>query len=263
MAKINFSKVFKGMKTVMSEHSPEILTGIGIAGMITTTILAVKATPEAMELLDRAKHKKVETGNESNLTAVETVKAAWKPYVPAVIIGVAATACLIGSTTVSVKRNAALATAYQLSTTALSEYKEKVIETIGEKKERVIHDEMAKDKVEQNPVKPAEVIITGSGKTLCLDATSGRYFQSDRNRIDKEINKLNQRMTGGMEMCISLNEFYDAIGLPQLPMGESLGWRADKGLIDVHYGAVLTTEDEPCMVIEHLVPPEYGFNKLY
>ena len=264
MAKLNFSKLCKDIGATMSKHSPEILTGIGIAGMITTTILAVKATPEAMELLDRAKHKKQEELNEKvELAPVEVVKAAWKPYVPAVIIGVTSTACLIGGTHVSLRRNAALATAYQLSTTALSEYKEKVVETIGERKERAIHDELAKDKVEKTPVKPNEVIFTGKGESLCLDELSGRYFKSDRNRIDRAMNKLNQRMAGGMEMYISLNEFYDAIGIPQIPMGETLGWRVDKGLIDIHYGAVLTGDNEPCMVIEFLVPPEYGFNKLY
>lgn len=264
MAKLNFSKLCKDIGNTMSKHSPEILTGIGIAGMITTTILAVKATPEALELLDRAKCKKKQTPeDEPKLTAVETVKTAWKPYLPAVIIGVTSTACLIGGTRVSLRRNAALATAYQLSTTALSEYKEKVVETIGERKERAIHDELAKDKVEQIPVQQSEVIFTGKGESLCLDDISGRYFKSDRNRIDRAMNKLNQRMAGGMEMCISLNEFYDAIGIPQIPMGESLGWRVDKGLIDIHYGAVLTSDNEPCMVISFLVPPEYGFNKLY
>jgi hypothetical protein len=70
-------------------------------------------------------------------------------------------------------------------------------------------------------------------------------------------------MTTGMEMYVSLNEFYDEIGIPQTPIGDDLGWRVDKGLIDVHFAAILTDKDEPCMTIEHLVPPEYGFNKLY
>lgn len=264
MAKINFSKLLKDTQAVLSKHSPEILTGIGIAGMITTTILAVKATPEALELLERAKNKKMETPeDEPKLTAVETVKAAWKPYVPAAIVGVTSTACLIGGTRVSLRRNAALATAYQLSTTALTEYKEKVVETIGERKERAIHDELAKDKVEKIPIQQSEVIFTGKGESMCLDDLSGRYFKSDRNRIDRAVNKLNQRMTSGMEMYISLNEFYDAIDIPRIPMGDELGWRVDKGLIEIHYGAVLTTDNEPCMVIAHLVPPEYGFNKIY
>ncbi len=263
MAKTNFSKMFKDMQALMSKHSPEILTGIGIAGMITTTVLAVKATPKAIRLIEERKAE-LELDYDEKLTRVETVKVAWKPYIPAVVTGVASTACLIGSTSVSVKRNAALATAYQLSTTALSEYKEKVIETIGEKKERAIHDKIAEDKVEKTPVKQSEVIFTGGGQTLCHDALTGRYFKSDRNKIDRAVNELNRRMTSGMEMYISLNEFYDAIEVPRVtPMGDDLGWRVDQGLIEIHYGAVLTKDNEPCMVIEFLIPPEYGYNKLY
>lgn len=258
MNKQNVTDFFKGIKSAATEHAPEILTGLGIAGMITTTVLAVKATPKALDLIESAKEEKHEP-----LTKVETVKVAWKPYIPAAVTGVVSTACLIGASSVSARRNAALTAAYQLSTTALAEYKEKVVETIGEKKEKAIHDKMAQDKVDKNPPSKSEVIFTGKGDTLCLDALSGRYFRSDKNKIEKAVNSLNFRMTGGIEMCISLNEFYTAIGLSQLPMGEELGWRTDNGLIDLHYGAVLTEDNEPCMVIEHLTPPEYGYHKLY
>ena len=258
-------KFIKSIPAKAVEHGPEILAGLGVGLGITSTVLAVKATPKAIRLIEQAKDKKkINEGNDATLTAGETVKAAWKPYIPAAITGVMSAACVIGGQSVSGRRNAALATAYQLSTTALTEYKEKVVETIGEKKERAIHDELAKDKVEKNPVNKSEVIFTGSGKTLCHDAITGRYFHSDKNAIERSVNELNRRMTSGMEMYISLNEFYDYIGVPRVtPMGDELGWRVDNGLIQIHYGAVLTGDDEPCMVIEHLIPPEYGYNKLY
>ena len=58
--------------TTISKHSPEILTAIGIVGMITTSVMAVKATPKAIELLHE---KESEVGK---LTPIETVKTAWK-----------------------------------------------------------------------------------------------------------------------------------------------------------------------------------------
>lgn len=258
----SISQFIKSIPGKVVEHSPEILTGIGVGLAFTTTVLAVKATPEALK---RIEDKKEELGlqPEDSLSPVDTVKAAWKPYIPATVTCVVSTACIIGGQTVNGRRNAALATAYQLSTTALSEYKEKVVETIGEKKEKLIHDELAKDKIEKNPVSKNEVIFTGKGESLCYDGLSGRYFKSDRNRIDKVVNELNHRMTSGMEMCISLNEFYSAIGIATIPMGDTLGWRVDKDLINIHYGAILTDDDEPCIAIEFLVPPEYGFNKFY
>ena len=69
MNKPNFSKIAKDAKRVLSKHSPEILTGIGLAGMITSTVLAVKATPKALKRIEEAKEEKGE-----ELTKVETVK---------------------------------------------------------------------------------------------------------------------------------------------------------------------------------------------
>lgn len=133
MTKADFSKALCNMKTTMAKHSPEILTGFGIIGLGTTVVLAVKATPKALEMIE---DKKEEEG-VSKLTLVDTVKVAWKPYIPAAISFVATTACFIGANSVHVKRNAALAAAYKLSETALLEYKDQVVETIGEKKRKI------------------------------------------------------------------------------------------------------------------------------
>jgi hypothetical protein len=275
MNKPNVTKFLNTAKYVMKKRSPEILTGIGIAGMISTVVLAVKATPKAMELIEEEKKFKEKEAHEGgifteedernalNLTPVETVKAAWKPYIPAAITGIASVACLIGANSVHVRRNAALATAYQLSTTALSDYREKVVETIGEKKENNIRDKVAKKQVEEHPVADTQIIMTGKGNTLCYDSHSDRYFRSDIDKIKNAVLTLNERMINGNEMYISLNDFYDEIGLKHTEVGNSIGWRIDKGKIDVRYSAQITEDNEPCIVIDHLMPPEYGFDSYY
>ena len=162
MNKPNFKKVIASAKDAVSRHSPEILTGLGIAGMLTSTVLAVRATPKAVLLLEYEKSE-LET---DKLSGVEVVKTTWKCYIPSAILATTSTACLIGASAVNSKRNAALATAYQLSQTALTEYKEKVVETIGEKKEQSIRDKVAKERVEKNSVKNSGVILTNKGDTL-------------------------------------------------------------------------------------------------
>ena len=275
MNKPNVSKVFKDFQRLAKKRSPEILTGIGIAGMVTTVVLAVKATPKAMELIEEEKLYKEKEAHEGgiftkedekyafNLTPVETIKAAWKPYVPAVMTGAVSVACLIGANSVHARRNAALYSAYKISTTALTEYRDKVVETIGEKKEAQVREKVNKDKLEKNPSSNNTIIMTGGGETLCYDAHSDRYFKSDVDKIKRAVFDLNDRMQKGMEMYISLNEFYDEIGLKHTDIGDSIGWRIDKGYIDVSFGAQLTDKNEPCIVVEHLVPPEYGFDDLY
>lgn len=275
MKNLNVTKTFKDFQGLLKKRSPEILTGIGVAGMITTVVLAVKATPKAMKLIEEEKVFKEKESHEGgvftkddeknafSLTPIETVKAAWKPYVPAAITGITSIACIIGANSVHVRRNAALATAYQLSATALSDYREKVVETIGEKKEIGIRDKVAKKKVEENPVRDTQIIMTGKGDTLCYDTHSDRYFKADIDKIRNAVLELNERMVNGCEMYISLNEFYDAIGLKHTDVGESIGWRIDKGKIDVRYSAVLMDNNEVCIVIDHLMPPEYGYRDMY
>lgn len=255
MNKLNLSQIAKNAQTAIKKHSPEILTGIGIAGMITTTVMAVRATPKALVLIDN----KLDELEVDNLTPVETVKAAWSCYIPAAVTGALSVACLIGASSVNVRRNAALATAYTLSESALKGYQEKVIETIGEKKEQSIKDSIAKDKLDKNPVGKREVIITEKGNTLCYDAVSGRYFRSDIDIIKKAVNEINRNML--TDMYVSLNDFYYEIGLDNTKLGDDLGWNVNEGLIDLDFSSQLATDGTPCLVIDYRVAPRYDYHK--
>lgn len=256
MGKTNLATLVTSTRQFVSKRSPEILTGIGIAGMISTTVLAVKATPKAMELIEMK--KKEEWADK--LSPVEIVKVAWKPYIPAIVTCVASTTCLIGASSVNAKRNAALATAYKLSETALSEYREKVIETIGEKKERAVRDKVAEERVKKNPVSKNEVIVTGNGKTLCFDPISGRYFMSSIEMIKRAENTLNKQMLHDITGYVSLNDFYDEIGLDHTSVGDDLGWNTNQ-LIDIEFSSQLNDNGEPSVVLDYLVAPKYDFYK--
>ena len=259
MAKPNISTFMKSAQLWMSKHSPEILTGFGIAGMITTTILAVKATPKALKSIEKKKED-LELNTEDKLTISETVKAAWKPYVPAAVTGTVSVACLIGASSVNLRRNTALAAAYHLSETALSEYKEQVIETIGKNKERNIRNKVDKARVDKNPPNDKEVIITGDGDTLCYDYHSGRYFKTSIDKLKKIENELNSRLL--REDYISLNDFYDELGLSFTQMGDDLGWHVEKGLIEFSFSSQLVN-DTPCLVLNYNVAPQHDYSRLY
>lgn len=256
MGKTNLATIAKDIRKFASKRSPEILTGIGIAGMITTTILAVRATPKALKLIEDQKEEE----SVDELSSFEVVKVAWKPYIPAMVTCVASTACLIGASSVNTKRNAALATAYKLSETALSEYRDKVVETIGEKKERIVRDKVAEERVKKNPVSKNEVIVTGNGKTLCFDPISGRYFMCSIETIKRAENTLNKQMLHDISGYVSLNEFYDEIGLDHTSVGDDLGWNTDQ-IIDIDFSSQLNDNGEPSVVLDYLVAPKYDFYK--
>ena len=256
MMNSKLTNFFKSTRTFLGKHSPEILTGVGITGMVTTTVLAVRATPKALILIEKKKSEL----NVEDLTAIETVKVAWKPYVPAAVLCVASASCIIGASAVNAKRNAALATAYAISERTLVRYRDKVIETIGEKKEKEVREKIAQDEVNNKPISNTQVIVTSDGNTLCMDSISGRYFKSSMDKIQKVVNELNRRMT--YDHYISLEEFYYELGLESTKNASNLGWNMDDGLIEVKFDSCLSTNGEPCLYIDYMVAPRYEFDKL-
>lgn len=257
MSKGNLAKIIKNTKQTLGKRSPEILTGIGIAGMVTTTVLAVRATPKALQLIEEKKNEE----QVDKLKAVEVVKTAWKPYIPAALTGAASITCLICATSVSAKRMTVLATAYQLSETARKEFREKTVEMIGEKKEQSIRDKIAKDHIEKNPVGKSEVIVTNNGKTLCYDPISGRYFYSTIDTVKRAELKIKEDILKSFSGYAALNDFYDEIGLPHIdPIGDDLGWNIENN-IELHFSSQLNENGEPSIVLDFAVAPKYGYYK--
>ena len=193
----NSIPVLKKTAFFLDKRSPEILMGLGIASLLSATIMAVKATPKALDILNEEDERRgadscMNSSEYEPISKKETVKLCWKCYIPTMAATGVGIACLIGSGKKSGNRNAALATAYSLSESALREYRDKVVETIGEKKEQNIQDAVAKDKIERNPVEKSEVILSAKGDTLCYDAISGRYFKADIDSLKRAANDLNR-----------------------------------------------------------------------
>ena len=251
MSNSNLANFINGTKTFFSEHSPEILTGAGVVGYITSTVFAVAATPKALTLIEAEKKKQ----KVDKLNAWGIIRAAWKCYIPTVAMSAISTVCVVSANSIHLKRNAAILAAYTLSDTTFKDYQKKVVEKIGEKKEDAVKDEVAKEKILRQPSSNSEIILTGLGETLCYDSVSGRYFKSDIDKIRKIENNLNRQMRD--EMYISLNEFYTEIGLPSIKIGDDLGWNIDKGYIDIQFRAQLSDNEIPCLVLDYSVIPIY------
>lgn len=252
------TEISKSVSEAMHKHAPELLMGFGIAGMLTSTILAVKATPKAIKAID-AKKKELE---KEKLTVSETVKATWKHYSPAVVTAGASVACLVGSGTINGKRNAALLTAYKLAETAHKEYKDKVVEVIGEKKEAQVKEKLVQEKIDSTPCNNQTIIVTNGGNTLFLDYATGQYFRSDISNVEKTINDLNRRMyTDGY---VSLNEYCSALGMLTVQYGDYMGWNLDRGYIDVERKTGTSGDGkEPCFVLYHNKEPRYEHTSSY
>lgn len=273
MNKPNVTAFIKNVQKALVKHSPEILTGIGITGLLATTVLAVKATPKALERIEEEKKKqndilfeeaqaKGATNCEqiTKLKPIDVVKVTWKYYIPAAVTGLGSVVCIIGASSVNAKRNAALATAYALSETALKEYQDKVVETLGEKKEQAIREQIDKDHIERHPVSQLDVYDTRKGNTLCFDYYSGRYFYSDIEEVKKAVNLINSSLL--RNDYVSLNDLYDELGLPTNGIGDSVGWnviRLGRDLVQARISSHVTDDGRPAVVVSCDPSPKHTY----
>ena len=245
----NFNSVMKATGSLLKHYSPSILTGFAVSGLISTSVLAASGAVRANIFL-REIHGK-------DFTFKERLSHTWRFYIPAVSVGLATTACIVGANSMNLRRNAALASAYTLTNNAFSEYKDKVVEVLGEKKEKNdIRDAVAQDKLDKDPINNNTVVITGKGDTLVYDCVSGRYFNSDLEALRKAENDLNQLIIH--DTWIELNRLYDILGLEEIAMGEDLGWLPDN-LVEFSYSSKLAANGTPCIVLQYQVEPNKDY----
>lgn len=234
----------------VSKHSPTILTGLGIAGFISTVVMAVRATPKAIEVLDRERNFRFDeygTDYETPISPVDTVELTWKLYAPSALMGATSIACIIGATSIQNRRAAALSSLFAVAESTLKEYQAKVVKTIGENKEQKIRAEIAGDELKKNPLDSKAIIVSGLGDTLCYDAYTGRYFKGDVEDIKRTINEFNHRLL--KEMQIPINDLYYELGLESVESGRDIGWDVEKGLVEIDISAKLASGDVPCVVL--------------
>lgn len=253
------TKSSKQLARTLGRNSPTILTALGVAGLITTVVMAIKATPKALEALEMEKKYRSSDYQDPDYNApiepLDAIELTWKFYVPTAIMGVATIGCIIGSNHINLRRNAALASLFSITETALKEYQAKVVETIGEKKEEKIQSEIAQDKIDKNPVEEKTVVLTEKGNYLCFDSFSARYFRSDVEMLRKAENVFNQHLL--REGWLSINEFYYEIGLEPIELGDEMGWIAERALLELKFNSKMAKDNEPCLVVDYRVSPNH------
>ena len=248
---MNIKTMAKSVWAGAKKHSPEILIGMGIAGAASSVIFAVKATPKAMILLEE---KRQELGVEK-LEAKEIIKTAAPVYIPTAVSFGVSVACIVGASSVNARRNAALTAAYTLSESTLRTYRDKVLETVGEDKEREIRQKAAIEQQQSTPEPQTLVVSSAAGQLKCFDSLSGRYLVSTKNEIDKAVNEFNRQLRD--DMRISLNDWYDLIGLDTNKLGDMLGWDIERGYVETCYASRLDEDGLPCLVVNYVEPPHY------
>lgn len=255
----------KKLVAFAGENSPIILTALGVTGTVTTAYLTGKASYKAYEEIAATELARTEFHKdgdviEPDLSIAEKVRVVWPLYIPPIVAGTMTIASIIMANRISSTRAAAFAAAAGISERALQDYKEKVVEKLGQTKATNMHDAIAQDRVNAHPIGSKEIILAGTGEVLCFDMYSGRYFQSTVEEIKKAENALNFNIVNNMSA--SLSEFYQDIGLPPNGASEYVGWSSDQ-MVDVTISAVMSPDGRPCMAIDFSPSPSPNYQKLY
>ena len=239
-------------KKFVKRNASTILTVAGGVGVVATTITAVKATPKAVILLEKAKEEKGE-----KLTTFEKVQVAWKPYIPATLIGAGTIACIFGANILNKRQQASLISAYAFLDNSYKEYKKKVEELYGEDGVAHIREELAKDNYE--PLEKPDY-----NKQLFYDEFSKTYFEStteDVLRAEYNINKTIANEGGAF-----LYEFYDYLNIPYEPYAKELGWSQSilsdmywTYWLDFDHSKMITDDDREYYIVSMRQEPVIDF----
>jgi hypothetical protein len=237
-------------KKFLDRNAPTILTCLGGAGVVATTVLAVKSTPKAMVLLEQAKKEKGE-----DLTKLEVVKVAGPVYIPAINTGVATVTCIFSANILNKQHQAAIPSAYALLDSSYKDYKKKVEELYGEEAGVQIREELAKDKYADD-----EITLENSNNVLFYDSFSERYFETTMEAVIKAEYDLNRKLAlwGGAD----LNEFYTMLDIPTTDYGDYIGWSAGylmesawESWLDFDHEKVVMDDGLECYILTMSVEP--------
>ena len=240
----------------IKKHSPEILVVVGVAGVITSAVMACKATTKATDVIEEHKKEmddihfvsetKPEKYSEEDLQKdtvivyTQTAVKLAKLYGPSVAIGAASIACIIGSHNILTKRNAALAAAYTAVDKTFKEYRNRVVDRFGKEVDKQLRynikakefeettvDENGNEKTETVTKDVAEIHNSDYAKFFdescpgwTKDAEQNKYFLLCQQNYANEMLKA--------QGYLFLNDVYKLIGVPATRAGQIVGWVYDE-----------------------------------
>lgn len=251
---MNLSSLTSKTSKIVSDNSPAILTAIGVSGLVATAYLTGKASFKAAEIISYDVGANPKWADEDPKTK-DLFDLVWKLYIPAFGVGSMSVVAIVFANRIGTRRTAAMTAAYAITERAYSEYKDKVVETIGVNKEKKVRDEVAQDRVNALP-KDQTIIVTGGGDQIFMDAYSGRTFMSTMEDVKQAQNKLNHEVLN--QGYASLSDLYAHIGLSPTRFSDDVGWNSDK-LMDMTFHTTFTDDMKSCVVVDFNVAPVRDF----
>ena len=242
--KLDVKKLWNTARVFEAEKRPQILAGMGVAGFWGAMWWTYKSAPKIKESIGYYRYQ-TEDGwekvgdHDQKEAKKDLVIDICKYSAGPVLLGVASSAAVIGSTSISSQRIAALSAVCTATQSTLDAYREKIKEGVlgdrGEQKDQKVMNEIAKDRLAKTPITQETVIYeTGNGSVLCLDKWTDTYFHSSPEAVKRAFNEVSRQL--------------------QLEAGDVLGWTLDhwnRGVIDISFTACVNAQEQPVLVLSY------------
>ena len=244
----------------IKKASPEIMVVAGVVGVVTSTVMACKATTKVNDILEETRKQvddvhnvldsDVITEEEYNnddakkdlaIIYTQTGVKLIKLYAPSVIVGALSITGILTSHKILKKRNVALTAAYATIDRSFKEYRGRVVERFGKELDRELRYNIKAQEIEEKTV-DKDGNETVEKKTISVVDPN---MYSDYARIfdngsmgwtkDPEYNlmflKLQQNQANDRlraQGYLFLNDVYDMLGIPRTKAGQIVGWIYDE-----------------------------------
>ncbi len=248
-------KTYKKVELKAIKHSPEILAGVGVVGVVGSLVMACKATTKLSDVLEESKeqldkikevaadpayeekYSQDDAKKDTTITYVQTAMKVTKLYAPSVILCASSLGCLLASNNILKKRNAALSAAYMTVDKSFKEYRKRVADRFGEEVEKEIRYNIKAKEIAEVDENGNEVTET----VKVMDGTDDPNTYSDYARFfdescaawqnDAEYNltflKAQQQYANDLLKArgrLFLNEVYRMLGIDETKAGQVVGW---------------------------------------
>lgn len=213
----------------LKKNASTILTYLGAAGLVATVVLAVKATPAAIDRLQEAKSKKKEDQQPEELTATETILACGACYIPALATGGGTLLCILGANALSRRQQAAMVSAYAALESAYRGYRKKVRDILGPGTDGMLEKAAIQEKKDAEEERPP----WNETQTFYLPCCGEKeFFERTMDEVKNAEYHINRNLA--LRGAVTLNEFRSFLGLGPIDAGDDTGWDLYDG--EIFYG---------------------------
>ena len=251
---------FTKAKFKVAKHSPEILLGVGIVGVVGSVVVACVATTKASDIIEEAnesleqvkkcsddpilleKYSPEDKRKDLTIIDVKTGAKFVKLYFPAAALCAVSIFSIISSHRIMKRRNAEIAALYSALGVAFKSYRKRVTDALGEDADNELYYGIKMKEVETVEEDPE----TGKKKkkkdilAVVEDSPIGdyvEYFERPNLFAEKSIEgnllflRMKERLANDMLKAhasdgvpLFLNEVRKELGFPPTKIGHRVGW---------------------------------------